>query len=96
MLRLYHVATRLNGKINRTISEFFLRFDSDSLQLNLVICMRRMLRLKPDTTQFNEKNHRPISEFFPRLDFRFIAIEFGYLHRKKGNKVSIGGVYSGY
>ena len=78
MLRLYHVATRLNGKINRTISEFFLRFDSDSLQLNLVICMRRMLRLKPDTTQFNEKNSCTISEFFPCFEFQFVAIEFRY------------------
>jgi len=46
MLRLYHVTTRFDGKIIRSISEFFLRFDSDSLQLNLGICMRRsMLRL---------------------------------------------------
>jgi len=79
MLRLYHVATRLNGKINRTISEFFLRFDSDSLQLNLGICMRRsMLRLYPDTMQFNEKNSCTISEFFPCFEFQFVAIEFRY------------------
>ena len=79
MLRLYRETTRFNGKNNRTISEFFLRFDSDSLQLNLVICMRRMLRLKPDTTQFNEKNSCTISEFLSCFESVSLQLNFGIL-----------------
>ncbi len=48
MLRLYPDTTRFDKKITIPFLNFFRVLNSDSLQLNLVICMRRsMLRLYP-------------------------------------------------
>ncbi len=83
MQRLKPDISQFNEKNHHTIFEFFPRLDSDSLQLNLGICLRRsMLRLYRDTTQFNGNRNFQIcvmrSIFFALAKFK-----------KTGNKNSI-------